>query len=186
VILLIDNFDSFTYILFQYLSEWDEVRVIKNNEKLPSLEGYSSIVLSPGPGLPRTSGRLMDSIADLVGKRPILGVCLGHQAIAEHFGAKIEKAAEIFHGRVSPISHDSTGIFKSLPTPFLANRYHSWVVSHSDFPDELEVTAKTTDDVIMGIVSKSYPNVHGVQFHPESILTEHGKRIIQNFCEMYR
>jgi anthranilate synthase component 2 len=184
VILLLDNYDSFTYILFQYLSEWDQVKVIKNNEPLPTALNFNSLVISPGPGQPSTSGFLMEHIDQLIGKMPILGVCLGHQAIAQHYGASLEKAPEIFHGRASEILHEEKDLFQFIPNPFRANRYHSWIVSKTNFPKELEVTAKTKDDVIMGIMSKSHPNVYGVQFHPESILTEHGKTIIQNFCEI--
>ncbi|MCZ8154784.1 MAG: aminodeoxychorismate/anthranilate synthase component II, partial [Leptospira sp.] len=171
MILLIDNYDSFTYILFQYLLKWDKVKVIKNDEPIPDISTFSSVVISPGPGLPSTSGHLMSYLPKFIGKIPVLGVCLGHQAIAEYYGARLERAKEIFHGRVSEIVHDQKGIFKGLPSPFFANRYHSWVISHSHLPEDLEVTAFTKDEVIMGIVSKKDKNVHGVQFHPESILT---------------
>jgi len=183
VILLIDNFDSFTYILFQYLMEWDQVKVIKNNEELPDLALLSSVVISPGPGLPKTSGLLMSYLQKIIGKIPVLGVCLGHQAIAEYYGAKLEKTPDIFHGRVSEIIHKNQGVFHSVPNQFLANRYHSWVVSPDQFPSELEVTARTKDGLIMGIESKSDPHVYGIQFHPESILTEHGKTLLKTFCE---
>lgn len=184
MILLIDNYDSFTFILFQYLKQWDEVKVIKNDESLPTLSQIDSVVISPGPGLPQDAGKLKSYMNEFLGHVPILGVCLGHQAIAQNYGAKLIQAPEIFHGRVSQIVHSSKGIFKNLPSPFVANRYHSWMVSELEFPEELEVTAKTNDGVIMGIMSKTHANVYGVQFHPESILTEHGKKIIQNFCEI--
>ncbi|TGN20369.1 anthranilate synthase component II [Leptospira idonii] len=188
MLLLIDNYDSFTYILYQYLREWDDVEVIQNSDPLPSnsLQKFSGVVLSPGPGLPKTSGKLMDHISFLIGKMPILGVCLGHQALAESFGGKLEKAGEIFHGRPSSVFHKEGGIFRDIPSPFSANRYHSWVVSPSDFPKELEVTAETENGVIMGIRHKTIENIYGVQFHPESILTEFGKKLIRNFCEIAR
>ncbi|WP_411824191.1 anthranilate synthase component II [Leptospira sp. 'Mane'] len=188
MLLLIDNYDSFTYILYQYLMEWDEVKVIQNTDDLPmeSMDLISGVVLSPGPGLPKTSGKLMGHIAELVLKKPILGVCLGHQALAEFFGSKLVKAPEIFHGRVSEVYHDGQGVFSQITSPFLANRYHSWVVSNDEFPSELEVTAKTKDGVIMGIRHKDHQNLFGVQFHPESILTQFGKKLIQNFCEIVK
>ena len=186
MLLLIDNYDSFTYILYQYLREWDEVKVIQNTDDLPmeSMDLITGVVLSPGPGLPKTSGKLMGHIAELVFKKPILGVCLGHQALAEFFGSKLVKAPEIFHGRVSEVYHDGQGVFSQIASPFLANRYHSWVVSEEELPAELEVTAKTKDGVIMGIRHKDHQNLFGVQFHPESILTQFGKKLIQNFCEI--
>ncbi len=186
MILLIDNYDSFTFILYQYLKEWDEVIVIKNDEPLPDLKLIKSVVISPGPGKPKSSGNLMMSIDTLIGQFPMLGVCLGHQALAEYYGAKLMKAPEIFHGRASEIVHDSRALYKDVPNHFKANRYHSWVVSIENLPEELEVTAKTKDGVVMGIMSKIHHNTFGVQFHPESILTEFGHDIIRNFCEISR
>jgi len=184
VILLIDNYDSFTYILFQYLSEWDKVKVIRNDENLPDLKQIKSVVISPGPGKPQTSGKLMEFLEIILGKKPILGVCLGHQAIGEFHGANLIKTSEIYHGRVSKVSHNSNALFQNIPATFLANRYHSWTISSENFPNELEVTASTESGVIMGIMSKKYKDTFGVQFHPESILTEYGQKMIKNFCEI--
>lgn len=185
MVLLIDNYDSFSYILFQYLSEITPTTVIKNDDELPPecLKNYKGVVLSPGPGIPETSGRLMEYTKMLIGKIPILGVCLGHQTLAQFFGGSLIKSKEIFHGRTSEIYHSGDGIFRNIPSPFVANRYHSFCVSDENFPKELEVTAKTKDGVIMGIRHRHLKNVNGVQFHPESILTEHGKTLLQNFVE---
>lgn len=184
MILLIDNYDSFTYILYQYISEFIQVQVIKNDDPLPPLETVSAVVLSPGPGLPKSSGLLMQHIQALLGKRPLLGVCLGHQAIAEAFGAHLEQSKEIFHGRVSKIRHSGNEIFNGIPNPMQVNRYHSWIVSKNNFPKELKITAETEDGFIMGFSSMNLENVYGIQFHPESILTEYGKEMIGNFCEL--
>ncbi|XDD46562.1 aminodeoxychorismate/anthranilate synthase component II [Leptospira sp. WS39.C2] len=183
--LLIDNYDSFTYILFQYLAKIAPTTVMRNDENLPldSLQKYQAVVLSPGPGLPKTSGNLMTHFSFLYPKVPVLGICLGHQTIAETFGAKLEQTKEIYHGRPSPIEHNGEGIFKKIPNQFLANRYHSWAVSKLEFPNELEVTAETKDGVIMGIRHRKWKKVFGVQFHPESILTEYGETLLRNFYE---
>ncbi|MDF3821423.1 aminodeoxychorismate/anthranilate synthase component II [Leptospira sp. 96542] len=186
MLLLIDNYDSFTYILYQYLNQIMPTKLIQNDESLPNdlAEVYKGIVLSPGPGLPETSGNLIKYTKQCYAKFPILGVCLGHQTLAEIFGAKLEKTKEIYHGRTSKIKHNGEGIFQGIPDLFLANRYHSWVVSETNLPQEIEVTARTEDGLIMGIRHKQFRNVFGVQFHPESILTEYGKKLVQNFCEV--
>nr|WP_244242611.1 aminodeoxychorismate/anthranilate synthase component II [Leptospira bouyouniensis] len=183
--LLIDNYDSFTYILYQYLNKIAPTTVMRNDENLPldSIQKYQAVVLSPGPGLPKTSGLLMSHFSFLFPKLPVLGICLGHQTIAEFFGAKLEQTKDIYHGRPSEISHNGEGIFKKIPNQFLANRYHSWSVSKLNFPDELEVTAETNDGVIMGIRHRKWKKVFGVQFHPESILTEFGETLLRNFYE---
>lgn len=183
--LLIDNYDSFTYILYQYLNKIAPTTVMRNDENLPlhELQNYHAVVLSPGPGLPKTSGFLMSHFSFLYPRMPVLGICLGHQTIAETFGAKLEQTTEIYHGRPSTVLHNGEGIFKSLPNLFKANRYHSWAVSKEDFPEELEVTAETKDGVIMGIRHRKWKKVFGVQFHPESILTEYGDTLLRNFYE---
>ncbi|TGM37550.1 anthranilate synthase component II [Leptospira biflexa] len=183
--LLIDNYDSFTYILYQYLNKIAPTTVMRNDENLPldTIQKYQAVVLSPGPGLPKTSGKLVSHFFELYPKMPVLGICLGHQTIAESFGAKLEQTDDIYHGRPSQIQHNGEGIFKKIPNHFLANRYHSWAVSKVNFPDELEVTAETKDGVIMGIRHRKWKKVFGVQFHPESILTEYGETLLRNFFE---
>jgi len=185
VVLLIDNYDSFSYILFQYLKEISDILVIQNDEPLPAsyLSRISSVVLSPGPGLPQTSGRLIEYTNYFLGKLPVLGVCLGHQTIAQIAGAELIQTKEIFHGRTSQVMHQGIGIFRNIPSPFVANRYHSWAVSSNKLPKELEVLAESEDGVIMGFRHRKYKNTYGVQFHPESILTEHGKTLLSNFCK---
>lgn len=183
--LLIDNYDSFTYILYQYLSKIAPTTVMRNDETLPldTNQIFKAVVLSPGPGLPNTSGNLVSHFQNLYSQFPVLGICLGHQTIAEFFGAKLEQTKEIYHGRPSPIEHNGEGLFKKIPNRFLANRYHSWAVSKLNFPEELEVTAETNDGVIMGIRHRKWKKVFGVQFHPESILTEYGETLLRNFYE---
>lgn len=186
MILLIDNYDSFTYNLFQYLAELGaEVRVIRNDdipaEAVRNLNP-AGIVLSPGPGNPREAGITLDVIRQYHQTIPILGVCLGHQAIGEAFGGVVTYAPTLMHGKTSQIHHDGTGLFKGLPSPFRATRYHSLMVSKELLPDCLRVNAETADGVIMGLEHRDY-RVAGVQFHPESILTEHGKPLLNNFLE---
>ncbi len=184
MILLIDNYDSFTYNLYQYLSELGaEVRVARN-DKITLAEIRSSkpraIVISPGPKTPGEAGISEPVITEFYKTTPILGVCLGHQAIGEVFGGKITKAPVPMHGKSSQIIHNGRSIFSSLPIPFSATRYHSLIVSWENLPDQLDVIAWTEDNLIMGLKHKSYPTV-GVQFHPESIITENGKTMLQNF-----
>ncbi|MCW7491605.1 aminodeoxychorismate/anthranilate synthase component II [Leptospira sp. 2 VSF19] len=183
--LLIDNYDSFTYILYQYLNQIIPTTVMRHDEDLPLdlQKKYKAVVLSPGPGLPKTSGKLMSHLDSVYQKMPVLGICLGHQAIGEIFGAKLEQTPEVFHGRPSEILHNGEGVFKNIPNGFLANRYHSWAVSKVSLPSELEVTAETKDGVIMGIRHRKWKKVFGVQFHPESILTENGETLLRNFYE---
>jgi anthranilate synthase component II len=187
MILVIDNYDSFTYNLVQYLGELgSEVRVVRNDAA--SIESISAlqparIVISPGPGRPEHAGITMDVIRQLGSSIPILGVCLGHQAIGAVFGGAVVRASMPMHGKTSTIEHDGRGVFVGFDGPFVASRYHSLVVSDEGLPDELEVTARTREDrTIMGLRHRDRP-IHGVQFHPESILTGEGMRLLRNFLE---
>ena len=187
MLLLIDNYDSFTYNLVQYLGELGaEVRVERNDalsvddvEKLRPRR----IVISPGPCTPNEAGISLELIARLAGKIPILGVCLGHQAIGQAFGGKVVRAPHVMHGKTSPIEHDGKGLFAGIASPMQATRYHSLVVEPATFPEALAVTARTREGEIMALAHKTQP-VWGVQFHPESILTLDGKKLLQNFLEM--
>jgi anthranilate synthase/aminodeoxychorismate synthase-like glutamine amidotransferase len=189
MLLVIDNYDSFTYNLVQYLGELgQQVRVVRNNEvSVDDIERMfpEYIVISPGPCTPNEAGISLDVIHRLAGKIPILGVCLGHQAIGQAFGGKVIRAKEVVHGRTSRVFHDDKGLFAGLPNPFEATRYHSLVVERSSLPDCLEITAKTWDEEIMGLRHKSLP-VEGVQFHPESFLTKVGKDLLRNFLRLAR
>ena len=184
MLLLIDNYDSFTYNLFQYLSELGEkVQVLRNDKvTIADIEEMSPerIVISPGPGTPDRAGISNDVIRHFGPKTPILGVCLGHQCIGYTYGAVVERASEIMHGKSSLIHHNGQGVLQELPSPFPAIRYHSLVVMPEGLPDCLEVTAWTEKGIIMGLRHRQYP-VEGVQFHPESIMTEVGKDILRNF-----
>jgi anthranilate synthase/aminodeoxychorismate synthase-like glutamine amidotransferase len=181
---IIDNYDSFTYNLFQYLSELGAtVRVLRNDEvTVDELARMSPdhIVISPGPCTPNEAGISLEVVSKLAGKIPILGVCLGHQSIGQAFGGQVIRAREVVHGKTSRIFHDEKGLFAGLPNPFEATRYHSLVVSRDGLPDCLEVTAKTWDEEIMGLRHKRLP-IEGVQFHPESFLTTVGKDLLRNF-----
>jgi anthranilate synthase component 2 len=184
MLLLIDNYDSFTYNLFQYLSELgEEVTVVRNDAiTLDDIEKLSPerIVISPGPGYPRNAGISNDVIKRFGGRIPILGVCLGHQCIGDAYGAVVDHAGEIRHGKTSLIHHDNKGVFAGLPNPFPAVRYHSLAVMPDTLPDFLEVTARTDNGIIMGLRHREYA-VEGVQFHPESIMTNVGKDLLRNF-----
>ncbi len=182
-IVIIDNYDSFTYNLSHLIKELGaEVTVFRNDRfELSDLEPFDKIVLSPGPGIPSEAGLLLDVIHAYAGKKPILGVCLGHQAIGEAFGGKLENLSEVFHGVATPcniVTDDP--IFSGLERTITIGRYHSWVVSHEKFPDCLEVTAVSDDGQIMALRHKIM-NIHGIQFHPESVLTPDGKTMIKNF-----
>ncbi|MFA4966615.1 MAG: aminodeoxychorismate/anthranilate synthase component II [Candidatus Margulisiibacteriota bacterium] len=187
MILMIDNYDSFTYNLVQYLEELGEDLKVFRNDKItiPEIEKLnpSRIVISPGPGIPHDAGISEQVIKYFAGKKPILGVCLGHQAIGEVFGGKIIRAKSIMHGKISQIHHDGKTIFKGLPNPFPATRYHSLVVEKSSLPDIFEISAWTDDGEIMGLRHKEF-KVEGVQFHPESILTSSGKTLLKNFLSL--
>jgi len=189
MLLVIDNYDSFTYNLVQYLGELgQQVRVVRNNEvSVDDIERIypEAIVISPGPCTPNEAGISLEVISRLAGKVPILGVCLGHQAIGQAFGGKVIRAKEVVHGKTSRVFHDDKGIFAGLPNPFEATRYHSLVVERSSLPDCLEITAKTWDEEIMGLRHKSLA-VEGVQFHPESFLTKVGQDILRNFLRLAR
>jgi len=187
MIVMIDNYDSFTYNLVQYLKELGEkVSVFRNDrittEKIKKLRP-ESIVISPGPGGPEDAGISCDAIKEFAGKVPILGVCLGHQCIGYAFGAKIVRAKKLMHGKTSYIYHDNKDIFKGLPDPFCATRYHSLIVEGKDLPSCFKIIARTKDNEIMGIKHKKYP-VWGVQFHPESIMTKAGKQLLSNFIRL--
>ena len=186
MILLIDNYDSFTYNLYQYLSELGgEVKVVRN-DKMPLYEiermAPERIVISPGPGKPEDAGISNEVILRFGERIPILGVCLGHQCIGQAYGGKVEHAGEIKHGKTSLIYHDGKGVFRDIASPFAAVRYHSLAVKTEGLPDCLEVSARTENDIIMGIRHRRY-KVEGVQFHPESIMTKEGKAILRNFLK---
>ncbi len=186
MILVIDNYDSFTYNLVQYLGELGaEIEVVRNDEL--TVEGIikknpDQILISPGPCSPKEAGISVETIKQLAGKIPILGVCLGHQSIGYAFGGDIIRAKQLMHGKTSQITHDGKGVFKGLPNPFKATRYHSLVIKRETLPDCLEITATSEDGEIMGVRHKTLP-IEGVQFHPESILTESGKALLKNFLE---
>ena len=184
MLLMIDNYDSFTYNLVQYLGELGaDVHVHRNDAiTLSEIAAWepSLIVISPGPCTPNEAGISVPLIQRFAGRIPILGVCLGHQAIGQAFGGRIVRAQRVMHGKLSPISHDGRGVFAGLPSPFAATRYHSLAIERASLPAALEVTASADDDEIMGVRHRELA-VEGVQFHPEAILTEHGKRLLANF-----
>jgi anthranilate synthase/aminodeoxychorismate synthase-like glutamine amidotransferase len=186
MLLMIDNYDSFTFNLVQYFGELGaEVKVVRNDELgVRDVEALapSHVVLSPGPCTPNEAGITLETITRLAGKVPILGVCLGHQAIGQAFGGKVVRAKQVMHGKVSRIAHDSKGVFNSLPQQFVATRYHSLVVQRESLPACLEVSAQSEDGEIMGLRHRGLP-VEGVQFHPEALLTEHGHRMLENFLK---
>jgi anthranilate synthase/aminodeoxychorismate synthase-like glutamine amidotransferase len=185
MILLIDNYDSFTYNLYQYLCELGaDIEVVRNDKTtIEDIEVMApeKIVISPGPCTPKEAGVSVAAVKRFAGKVPILGVCLGHQAIGEAFGGSVEYAGEIVHGKTSVVRHDGKGVFSGLPNPFEAIRYHSLAIQRDEFPgDELEITAESDSGVIMGVRHRRYA-IEGVQFHPESILTAVGKDLLRNF-----
>ena len=188
-VLVIDNYDSFTYNLVQYLGELkQDVLVYRNDEitidKIKSIKP-SHIVISPGPGRPDDAGISKNLIQEFSGKIPILGVCLGHQCIGEVFGGKVINAPVLMHGKTSEIVHEGNSIFKDIPNPFTATRYHSLIVDLESIKNKpLKVTAKTKDNLVMALEHKNFKNLIGVQFHPESILTEHGHRLLTNFLKL--
>jgi anthranilate synthase/aminodeoxychorismate synthase-like glutamine amidotransferase len=186
MLLMIDNYDSFTYNLVQYLGEMgQELKVFRNDritiEEIESLRP-DKIVISPGPCTPKEAGISVDVIRHFAGKIPILGVCLGHQSIGYAFGGEIVRAERLMHGKTSMVYHDGKGVFTGLPNPFEATRYHSLVIRRETMPDCLIVTAETEEKEIMGVRHKELP-IEGVQFHPESILTSHGKELLANFVK---
>ncbi|MGB3202197.1 MAG: aminodeoxychorismate/anthranilate synthase component II, partial [Nodosilinea sp.] len=191
MILVIDNYDSFTYNLVQYLGELGadlpvarDLRVFRNDEitveQIAALKP-DGIVISPGPGTPDDSGVSLEIIEKLGPTVPILGVCLGHQSMGQVFGGNVVRAAELMHGKTSPVFHTGQGVFAGLENPFLATRYHSLVIDRATCPEVLDITAWVEDGTIMGVQHREYPHIQGVQFHPESILTESGLQILRNF-----
>ena len=199
-IVIIDNYDSFTYNLSHLVKELGAtVTVVRNDQfRLEELEQFDKIILSPGPGIPSEAGLLLDVIRTYAGRKPILGVCLGHQAIGEAFGGKLENLSEVFHGVATPCkilqssekngsdtaaNRPSDSLFDGLPTTITIGRYHSWVVSKDGFPDCLEITAESEEGQIMALKHKTL-NIHGIQFHPESVLTPQGQIIIKNFLNL--
>ena len=187
MLLVIDNYDSFTFNLVQYFGQLGVAMRIFRNDELTAAEAErlnpDRILISPGPCTPSDAGISLDIIKTFTGKKPILGVCLGHQAIGQQFGGLVIRAPRQMHGKLSPIQHRGTDIFRDLPTPFTATRYHSLLVERSSLPDCLEITAETSEGEIMGLRHRQFP-VFGVQFHPESIATEGGMRILQNFLAL--
>jgi len=191
MVFVLDNYDSFTYNLVQYLGEQGAEMVVRRNDELSVDEVEAlkpeRILLSPGPCTPQDAGILIPLIQRMAGKAPILGVCLGHQAIGAAFGGSVVRAAELMHGKTSPVEHDGKGVFAGLPTPLTCTRYHSLIVAEEGLPAELEITARSDgrhgESIIMGLRHRSLP-VEGVQFHPESVLTEGGRQMIRNFLNM--
>ncbi len=187
MLLVIDNYDSFTYNLVQYFGELGADPQVKRNDAITPDEVENMkpqrIVISPGPGRPQEAGISMELIRKFGGKIPILGVCLGHQCMGEVYGGKVVRAGRLMHGKTSPIQHDGKGVFQGLPNPFEATRYHSLIVEKNSVPSCLEVCAETAEGEIMGLRHREYP-VHGVQFHPESILSKEGKDLLANFLKI--
>ena len=189
MLLLIDNYDSFTYNLVQYFAELGETVEVHRNDRISVAEiaarEPARLVISPGPCSPDQAGISVAAIRELAGQLPILGVCLGHQAIGQAFGGRIVRADRLMHGKTSPIYHDGRELFLDLPNPFDAIRYHSLLIERATLPDALEITAWTVEEEIMGVRHRQLP-LWGVQFHPESILTLEGKQLLQNFLELTR
>ena len=185
MILLIDNYDSFTFNLYQFLSELGAEVVVRRNDQvtldeIDAMRDLDGVVVSPGPCTPREAGISINVIEHMAGRTPVLGVCLGHQSIGEAFGGDVVRAPQLMHWKTSMVHHDGKGIFQGLPDPFVATRYHSLIVDRETLPEQLEITAETEDGIIMGLQHREYP-VYGVQFHPESILTPVGKQLLGNF-----
>jgi anthranilate synthase component 2 len=189
MIILIDNYDSFTWNLYHYLGELGAETVVHRNDAISVGQVLSArpdaIVLSPGPCTPNEAGICLELIRKAEGQVPILGVCLGHQAIGQAYGGRVVRAPALMHGKLSRIRHGGAGVFGGIPDDFEATRYHSLIVERESLPDCLEVTAETEDGVIMGLSHRRFP-VHGVQFHPESIASEHGHTLLRNFLELAR
>jgi anthranilate synthase component II len=185
--LLIDNYDSFTYNLYHYLGELGAEIVVKRNDTLTAAEAVAmspqGIILSPGPCTPNEAGICLELIKAAAGRIPLLGVCLGHQALGQAFGGKVVRAPAPLHGKLSQVKHRGVGVFQDVPSPLTGTRYHSLVVDRATLPDSLEVTAETADGIIMGLQHRKLP-LHGVQFHPESIASEHGHRLLGNFLRI--
>jgi anthranilate synthase component 2 len=187
MVFVLDNYDSFTYNLVQYMGELGAEMIIRRNDELTPDEVEAlhpdRILLSPGPCTPQQAGISIPLIQHFAGKMPILGVCLGHQAIGAAFGGNVVRAPQLMHGKTSAVDHDGRSIFAGLSNPMTCTRYHSLIVAEEGLPEQLEISARTADGIIMGLRHREYA-IEGVQFHPESVLTEGGKRLIQNFLEM--
>ena len=182
-ILVIDNYDSFVFNLVQYLEQLGaQCTVVRNDEVAPeAADQYDGVLISPGPGTPESAGISIATIKRAAEtKKPLLGVCLGHQALAVAYGATVNRAPELLHGKTSQISHDGSGVFKNLPSPFTATRYHSLAIDETTLPDDLVITGRSESGVVMSVRHKNLP-IHGVQFHPESVLTEHGHHLLANW-----
>ena len=186
MVLLIDNYDSFTYNLAQYFGELGAAPLVKRNDEisLAEIEALkpSHIVISPGPGRPEDAGISVALIRRFGAQVPVLGVCLGHQSIGVAFGGQVVRATALMHGKVSSVQHDNRGVFRGMPQPFVAGRYHSLVIA-DPLPEALEAAARTDDGTIMGVRHRTFP-IHGVQFHPESVLTDEGRQVLRNFLEL--
>ena len=186
VVLVIDNYDSFTYNLVQYLGELGEQVLVRRNDEITLAEiaplDPVAVVLSPGPGTPAEAGICKELLVQLGPTLPVLGVCLGHQCLGEAFGGTVRRASQVMHGKVSRVTHAEQSVFRGIPSPFAATRYHSLVVDREHLPADLEVTAWTDDGTVMGLRHRQYP-LAGVQFHPEAILTEHGHALLANFLQ---
>lgn len=188
MILMIDNYDSFTYNLVQFVGELGEELQVYRNDKITIAEieqlAPDYLMISPGPCTPNEAGVSMEVIRHFAGKIPILGVCLGHQSIGQVFGGQVIRAERLMHGKTSEVFHDGQTIFRDIPSPFTAARYHSLIVQEMELPEELEITARTAEGEIMAIRHREYA-IEGVQFHPESIITQHGKQLLKNFLTAY-
>lgn len=194
MLLMVDNYDSFTYNVVQYFGELKaDVKVVRNDEMSVAdvaAQNPEYVVISPGPCTPNEAGISLEAVEYFAGKKPLLGICLGHQSIGQAFGGDIVRASQVMHGKVSPVYHNNSGVFSDLPSPFNATRYHSLVIDKNTLPECLEITAWTQNDdgsidEIMGVKHRELP-IEGVQFHPESILTEHGHQLLNNFLECYK
>ena len=190
MILVVDNYDSFTWNLVHYLHELGAEVAVARNDEIGAAEALASgtggILLSPGPGRPEDAGISLELVAACAeAKRPLLGICLGHQAIGQHFGGRVDRAAQLMHGKTCPVSHDGTGLFAGLPSPFTAARYHSLAVVAEALPDCLIVNATAVDATIQGLRHRALP-IHGVQFHPESVASDHGHELLHNFLKLAR
>jgi anthranilate synthase/aminodeoxychorismate synthase-like glutamine amidotransferase len=187
MVFVLDNYDSFTYNLVQYMGELGAEMVVRRNDELTPEEVDSlhpdRILLSPGPCTPQEAGISIPLIKHFAGKVPILGVCLGHQAIGAAFGGNVVRAPQLMHGKTSQVTHDGRTVYSGIPSPMTCTRYHSLIVAEDGLPAELEISARTADGIIMGLRHREYP-IEGVQFHPESVLTQDGKRLIQNFLDL--
>ncbi|MBF1687928.1 aminodeoxychorismate/anthranilate synthase component II [uncultured Selenomonas sp.] len=184
MLLLLDNYDSFTYNIYQLFSDIGAQVEVVRSDKISidgiRANGYRGIIISPGPGIPQDAGISEEVIRQLGGEIPILGICLGHQAIGEVFGGRVVRAGEIVHGKASPIRHSGTGLYRDIPNPTEVARYHSLIIARENLPDVLDVTSQLDDGTIMGVRHKTLP-IEGIQFHPESILTPEGRRMMQNY-----